>query len=157
LLKLFKFHLLKHLEKYEKSDLLASDKSLKILLRIRIRIHLSDPYKMSLIRNTGTRKKVVSICRPTILLGFDEINEFLFIYLFIYLGLGEEEEEEGLVEFSSVASPHHQERQSPHLLIEDDDDVILQVDDVMGGHVTEAAIVLPSSSSRRLADLLQVR
>ncbi len=60
------------------------------------------------------------------------------------------------MEFSSVASPHHQEHQSPHLLIEDDDDVILQVDDVMG-HVTEAAIVLPSSSSRRLADLLQVR
>jgi len=58
------------------------------------------------------------------------------------------------VEFSSVASPHHQ---SPHLLIEDDDDVILQVDDVMG-HVAEAAIELPSSSSsRRLADLLQVR
>ncbi len=60
------------------------------------------------------------------------------------------------MEFSSVASPHHQELQSPHLLIEDDDDVILQVDDVMG-HVTEAAIELPSSSSRRLADLLQVR
>ncbi len=106
---------------------------------------------MSRIRNTGTRKIVVSICRPTILLGFDEINEFLFIYI----GLGEEEEEEGLVEFNAVASPHRQELQSPHLLIEDDDDVILQVDDVMG-HVTEAAIVLPSSSSRRLADLLQV-
>jgi len=40
-----------------KSDLLASDKSLKILLRIRIRIRLSDadenPYKMSRIRNTA--------------------------------------------------------------------------------------------------------
>jgi hypothetical protein len=56
----------------------------------------------------------------------------------------------------TYSSIHTQERQSPHLLIEDDDDVILQVDDVMG-HVAEAAIVLPSSSSRRLADLPQVR
>ena len=57
----------------------------------------------------------------------------------------------------TYSSIHTQERQSPHLLIEDDDDVILQVDDVIGHVTTEAAIVLPSSSSRRLADLLQVR